>query len=116
MLPDRVSNPGPLTYESSALPIALCGPAPCCQGKGIGSLKKMLLFVKMPEKHESVTVHLKLSKVNMLASLLTRHVSRGAEHLHTGYQIRVACTRMRKQLFKLKLCYDCLVTLSFSLT
>ena len=22
MLPDRVSNPGPLTYESSALPIA----------------------------------------------------------------------------------------------
>ena len=27
MLPDRVSNPGPLTYESGALPIALCGPA-----------------------------------------------------------------------------------------
>ena len=25
MLPDRVSNPGPLTYESSALPIALRG-------------------------------------------------------------------------------------------
>ena len=29
MLPDRVSNPGPLTYESGALPIALRGPA--CQ-------------------------------------------------------------------------------------
>ena len=27
MLPDRVSNPGPLTYESDALPIALPGPA-----------------------------------------------------------------------------------------
>ena len=27
MLPDRVSNPGPLTYESCALPIALRGPA-----------------------------------------------------------------------------------------
>ena len=27
MLPDRVSNPGPLTYESSVLPIALRGPA-----------------------------------------------------------------------------------------
>ena len=26
MLPDRVSNPEPLTYESGALPIALCGP------------------------------------------------------------------------------------------
>ena len=27
MLPDWVSNPGPLTYESDALPIALRGPA-----------------------------------------------------------------------------------------
>ena len=26
MLSDRVSNPGPLTYESGALPIALRGP------------------------------------------------------------------------------------------
>ena len=26
MLPDRVSNPGLLTYESGALPIALRGP------------------------------------------------------------------------------------------
>ena len=34
MLPDRVSNPGPLTYESGALPIALRGPArqPCGSG------------------------------------------------------------------------------------
>ena len=28
MLPDWVSNPGPLAYESGALPIALHGPAP----------------------------------------------------------------------------------------
>ena len=27
MLPDRVSSPGPLTYESGAPPIALRGPA-----------------------------------------------------------------------------------------
>ena len=27
MLPYRVSNPGPLTYESGTLPIALRGPA-----------------------------------------------------------------------------------------
>ena len=27
MLPDQVSNPGPLTYESGVLPIALRGPA-----------------------------------------------------------------------------------------
>ena len=28
MWPDRVSNPGPLTYESGTLPTALRGPAP----------------------------------------------------------------------------------------
>ena len=28
MWPDRVLNPGPLTYESGAPPIALRGPAP----------------------------------------------------------------------------------------
>ena len=32
MLPDRVSNPGPLTYESGALPIALRGPAGTDEG------------------------------------------------------------------------------------
>ena len=32
MLPDRVSNPGPLTYESGALPIALRGPASSASG------------------------------------------------------------------------------------
>ena len=37
MLPDRVSNPGPLTYESGALPIALRGPA-----EGEGGLKHVL--------------------------------------------------------------------------
>ena len=39
MLPDRVSNPGPLTYESGALPIALRGPANCV---GIPILKIVL--------------------------------------------------------------------------
>ena len=36
MLPDRVSNPGPLTYESDALPIALRGPAEVEVGGGGG--------------------------------------------------------------------------------
>ena len=39
MLPDRVSNPGPLTYESVALPIALRGPAMY----GVYLLKKIQL-------------------------------------------------------------------------
>ena len=39
MLPDRVSNPGPLTYESGALPTALRGPACylCKNGKTAGN-------------------------------------------------------------------------------
>ena len=34
MWPDRVSNPGPLTYESGALPTALRGPAYCTEKCG----------------------------------------------------------------------------------
>ena len=55
MLPDRVSNPGPLTYESGALPIALRGPALMCRkthithsleqpGKPEKDSKRMLLY------------------------------------------------------------------------
>ena len=43
MLPDRVSNPGPLTYESGALPIALRGPAQ----KGCQNATSVTLF-EMP--------------------------------------------------------------------
>ena len=47
MLPDRVSNPGPLTYESGALPIALRGPAisvcVCRWGEGGWGQGKTLL-------------------------------------------------------------------------
>ena len=38
MLPDRVSNPGPLTYESGALPTALRGPAYSCVEKEYSEL------------------------------------------------------------------------------
>ena len=45
MLPDRVSNPGPLTYESGALPIALRAPAlcfskGCCSSKSVTHVKE----------------------------------------------------------------------------
>ena len=42
MLPDRVSIPGPLTYESGALPIALRGPAQ--PGMGVSHQPPMLLL------------------------------------------------------------------------
>ena len=44
MLPDRVSNPGPLTYESGALPIALRSPAIF-----IGTLQKV--YSNLPLLH-----------------------------------------------------------------
>ena len=46
MLPDRVSNPGPLTYESGALPIALRGPASTGQiyVKNLADLVKVAAF------------------------------------------------------------------------
>ena len=42
MLPDRVSNPGPLTYESGALPIELRGPALLSESK-FASTRKVTL-------------------------------------------------------------------------
>ena len=42
MLPDRVSNPGHLTYESGALPIALRGPA---RLTGTGICSKVNQFI-----------------------------------------------------------------------
>ena len=45
MLPDRVSNPGPLTYESGALPIALRGPAHKSMSAGECSLAKPILII-----------------------------------------------------------------------
>ena len=42
MLPVRVSNPGPPTYESGALPIALRGPAVYCMTGISGSISLII--------------------------------------------------------------------------
>ena len=44
MCPDRVSNPGPLTYESGVLPTALRGPAYI---DGIESISVSVYFCKI---------------------------------------------------------------------
>ena len=48
MLPDRVSNPGPLTYESGVLPIALRGPA--FRIVGPTSRSQLLFLVKVCQR------------------------------------------------------------------
>ena len=56
MWPDWVSNPGPLTYESGALPIALRGPAFSCNNELV-QIKKMENVVSLSQKlYWSVTV------------------------------------------------------------
>ena len=52
MLPGRVSNPGPLTYESGALPIALPGPA--------GNDVVLMLFIDIIYKPVAYIVELRL--------------------------------------------------------
>ena len=47
MLPDRVSNPGPLTYESGALPIALRGPQRAVKPKTINHPTNVLCVFVM---------------------------------------------------------------------
>ena len=50
MWPDQVSNPGTLTYESGALPIALHGPAGVSQGFVKSSQQKSKLANIFAEK------------------------------------------------------------------
>ena len=55
MLPDRVSNPGPLTYESGALPIALRGPAPIY----LSFIQKFLKLIRnLPNWGQSMSLSL----------------------------------------------------------
>ena len=58
MLPDRVSNPRPLTYESGALPIALRGPARC---KGTWLVLHIPLLVMNRLKYTESAVFISLA-------------------------------------------------------
>ena len=68
MLPDRVSNPGPLTYESGALPIALRDPAPKLFVKDLLNLMlhiKPSLLIFLLKKTTTAFLHTKLQKYNV---------------------------------------------------
>ena len=51
MLPDRISNPGPLTYESGALPIALRGPANTSESRKENPQKLIQLSSRSHPRH-----------------------------------------------------------------
>ena len=67
MLPDRVSNPRSLTYESGALPIALRGPALNGGTKHLDAIeplfcKSCLSYNNMVPKHLDVSMYTKEMK------------------------------------------------------
>ena len=82
MLPDRVSNPGPLTYESGALPIALRGRA---EKTSISWLKLML---------EGIWVHFHVffftisTKGNNLCEFLSRFFHLRVDPIEKGGKSR----------------------------
>ena len=51
MWPDRVSNPGPLTYQSGALPTALRGPASFKSNCFYNKNQNVVSVCKVVEKH-----------------------------------------------------------------
>ena len=55
MLPDQVSNPGPLTFESGALPIALRGPANAKVVRDKGLTFTSAFYKKKKKKKKQVT-------------------------------------------------------------
>ena len=59
MLPDRVSNPGPLTYESGALPIALRGPAFRKKECKLQANNLLFFFLQYITKSRSLTIFVK---------------------------------------------------------
>ena len=73
MLPDRVSNPGPLTYESGALPIALRGPA---HKRRPSFFEKAILVFRLRFQNETV-----LSSAPMLPIQVVKLVTYASCHL-----------------------------------
>ena len=58
MLPDRVSNPGPLTYELGALPIALRGPAKRKDTFFKFPLSTIMCYSKITNLYATLYIHL----------------------------------------------------------
>ena len=79
MLPDRVSNPGPLTYESGALPIALRGPTGCLFGVfQVPQLSRTVLISSSP--FEIATIPEKIEIIPLILSNVDHHLSYMKQH------------------------------------
>ena len=91
MLPDRVSNLGPLTYESGALPIALRGPAPLTRE---GTMKMYSCFP------ESVPIH-SISQPQLPIYILYLYIGQGTEHISNYHLLGKILTLLHSERPKL---------------
>ena len=82
MLPDRVSNPGPLTYESGVLPIALRGPAHQCR---------------------PIAVRISSFSVTYLLSVLKAPL-REVANFRTKYFVLISVDLTKYEIFRPKVC------------
>ena len=83
MLPDRVSNPGLLTYESGALPIALRGPAPASL-----RIPKCCLFPYLPYLSSKCFLsQVEKCQDSSLDRIYDNHKFKCLGHLISGYVI-----------------------------
>ena len=69
MLPDWVSNPRPLTYESGVLPIALRGPALCICKNVLSIMVQTLIATK--KYHKISKASYKGNKVKIIGQINT---------------------------------------------
>ena len=85
MLPDRVSNPGPLTYESGALPIALCDPATVLENHKINMVAQKVYRQKI---FQVVKDHIHYNcQINLSSSIL--ETSRGLKQISDAFTYRL---------------------------
>ena len=81
MLPDRVSNLGPLTYESGALLIALRGPAMICDRRLLSISYKNHITSEEVRKN----IQAAITEYDELLTLVQKRRLRWLSHfLHTG--------------------------------
>ena len=79
MLPDRVSNPGPLTYESGALPIALRGPTR--NRDQVFHLKETHILIPLSRPWKQPVNEVTVAKC-VSAKVVLKKVSRTAYSMH----------------------------------
>ena len=101
MLPDRVSNPGPLTYESGALPIALRGPAPMTQAMKLTERKSNLLIrnIKTSINKKAITNICCIVKTETKTLPIFSRASIYLEYTHL-LLIHLDCVMATKELHK----------------